>query len=153
MPRRRKKSLNNGLTRQCGRFGNSYVIFSENGGQVQLDLTDATGIFKVEMMNIKTGKYTHLSDISARGWRTINSGDTVAVVLRVSGKRIPKYPVINSPVAGAEFIPNENVWLNVENSISINVEFIQDQQTFPVKTTDDPFGFSVPGTYSRKREN
>ncbi|HPE74665.1 MAG TPA: DUF4038 domain-containing protein [Draconibacterium sp.] len=139
-----EKIRNSGLTRQCGRFGNSYIIFSQNGGQVQLDLIDVSGQFKVEKMDIYSGKFSPLPDVSGGNWCDIDSGDTTDVVIRVSGNFISKYPVVNSPVKDVEFTCGEKVFLNFQNTTSLNVELLEGSEITPLMIKSNPPGFSVP---------
>jgi hypothetical protein len=82
------KIRNPDVTRQCGRFGNSYLIYQQNRGQIHLDLTNATGKFKVEKLDIFTGKRVKLPCVTAGSWCTIDSNDSRAAVIRVSGGEI-----------------------------------------------------------------
>ena len=113
------------LLRQCGRFGNDYVIYMQHGGQVELDLTKASGKFKVEKLNIKSGNREKLPDISSGNWRLINSGDTADVILLVRGGNLSKPPVINSPLKESEFMPGEKVYVKGQGeSLIVKVELI-----------------------------
>lgn len=124
------KIKDSGLTRQCGRFGNSYVIFKMNGGPVQLDMTNASGKFSVEKMEIKTGKRSKLPDISPGGWRTIDSEDTTGVVFLIQEGNIPKPPVLNAPVEGVEFTPGEKVYFMSEGELSsFKVKLMEGQKS------------------------
>lgn len=119
------KIRNPGLTRQCGRFGNDYVIYMQHGGRVHLDLTNASGRFNVEKLDINSGNREKLQDVSAGNWCLIDSGDTTDAILLVRGGRIPKSPVLNSPLKESEFMPGEKVYVKGEGEyLTLKVELI-----------------------------
>lgn len=77
---------------QCGRFGNSYAVFLQSGGDVVLDLTSVTGSFSVKKLDINTGAIAGLGSIQGGGPRTISSGastDTAILVTYTGPAGIP----------------------------------------------------------------
>lgn len=134
-----------GLHRICGRFGNSYVVFSQGGEPFQLDLTDAGGRFKVEQMDILTGHQRKLKPVTAGKWVTIDPGSSGDVVVSVTGKSLPEYPVINSPLEDALFLPGEKVFLNFEGDVSPVVAEYSDRGSWKSLPVDlQTFIFTVP---------
>lgn len=77
---------------QCGRFGNDYAIFLQGGGSVTLNLTGVFGSFDVTRLDINTGATAGLGTIAGDGQRTINSGTTSDVAIR-----LVKFPGPNQP--------------------------------------------------------
>ena len=134
-----------GLHRICGRFGNSYVVFSQRGEPFQLDLTDAGGRFKVEQMDILTGHQRKLKPVTAGQWVTIDPGSSGDVVVRVTGNSLTEYPVINSPLQDALFLPGEKVFLNYEGDVSSVVAEYSDRGSWKSLPIDlQAFIFAIP---------
>jgi len=68
---------------QCGRFGTTFAIFLQGGGNVNLDLADVTGEFLVRRLDINSGKFVSLGTITGGGVRSITSGTTADVSILV----------------------------------------------------------------------
>ncbi len=49
---------------ECGRFGNNYVVFMENGGEFTLDLSADKGEFTVSCLDIRSGEVKNLGRIA-----------------------------------------------------------------------------------------
>ncbi|HPD28861.1 MAG TPA: DUF4038 domain-containing protein [Phycisphaerae bacterium] len=81
---------------QCGRFGNDYAIFLQGGGSVTLNLTGVSGVFDVTRLDINTGVTADLGLITGDGQRTINSGTTSDVAIRVVKTPGPNQPPVVS---------------------------------------------------------
>lgn len=139
------KIKNPGLTQQCGRFGNNYVIFKMKGGEVNIDLTGISGKLKVQKMNIKTGSRSVLPEITGGGWRTLDPGDTTDAIYIVKGKYLPQKPVITSPLKNAEFVPEEMIYLNTQGEISsIKIELYRGQKSIPLIIEPNKSQFRIP---------
>ncbi len=136
---------NPGLTQVCGRFGNSYVVYKMNGGAVKLNLTDCSGKFSVEKMDIRSGKRTMLLDVSAGSWCEIDSWDTDDVVFLVSGHNLPRYPEIISPLKNSEFIPAEKIYIKTNGEKStLKVELLEGQKAFVLSVDSLSSAFHLP---------
>ncbi|MEJ2710003.1 MAG: DUF5060 domain-containing protein [Anaerolineales bacterium] len=66
---------------QCGRFGDNYAIFLEGGGEVALDLSNASGAYAVQKLDINSGQVTSLGIIQAGGTHKIDTNTTSDVSL------------------------------------------------------------------------
>ena len=65
--------------------GNEYLIYLPDGGEVKVDLTQATGRFSVEWIHPITGRIVPGMDVDGGQWRSFEApfaGDAVLFVQR-----------------------------------------------------------------------
>lgn len=90
-----------GIARQCGRFGDDYVIFLQGGGRVTLDLTGDAGTYTVTRLDINTGHVARLADVAGGGRRVIDSEANADVAIRVSTLHATSQPTADAAKGAA----------------------------------------------------
>lgn len=68
---------------QCGRFGADYLVFKEGGGETTIDLSRVQGRLEVAAMTVRDGQMHRLGVVTGGASRTIASGTTDDIVLRL----------------------------------------------------------------------
>jgi len=49
---------------ECGKYGDNFAVFLDEGGSFSIDLSDMTGVYKVNCLDIKSGEVRNLENIS-----------------------------------------------------------------------------------------